>query len=105
MAGEPLEETATIRIHNLLIHPGRHEVLVDGEPVKLTATEFRVLHILARRPGWVFTRYQIASAVHGGEHVVTDRSVDVQIAGLRKALGSAGRYVETIRSVGYRFKE
>lgn len=104
-AGQPDEETATIRIHNLVIHPGRHEVLVDGEPVKLTATEFRVLHVLARRPGWVFTRYQIAGAVHGGDHVVTDRSVDVQIVGLRKSLGSAGRYIETIRSVGYRFKE
>ena len=99
------DEAATIRIHNLVIHPGRHEVLVDGEPVKLTATEFRVLHVLTRRPGWVFTRYQIATAVHGGDDVVTDRSVDVQIVGLRKRLGPAGRYIETIRGVGYRFKE
>jgi len=80
-------------------------VLVDGEPVTLTATEFRVLHVLARRPGWVFTRHQIAGAVHGGDYVVTDRSVDVQIVGLRKNLGSAGRLIETVRGVGYRFKE
>jgi len=100
-----VKEDATIRRHNLVIHPGRHEVLVDGEPVTLTATEFRVLHVLARRPGWVFTRHQIAGAVHGGDYVVTDRSVDVQIVGLRKNLGSAGRLIETVRGVGYRFKE
>jgi two-component system, OmpR family, alkaline phosphatase synthesis response regulator PhoP len=80
-------------------------VLVDGAAISLTATEFRVLHILAQRPGWVFTRYQIANLVHGGDHIVTDRSVDVQIVGLRKKLESAGKYIETIRGVGYRFKE
>jgi two-component system, OmpR family, alkaline phosphatase synthesis response regulator PhoP len=101
----PVEEDETIRVHDMMIHPGRHEVLVDDEPIDLTATEFRVLHVLARRPGWVFTRDQIASAVHGEEHVVTDRSIDVQIVGLRKKLGAAGRYIETIRGVGYRFKE
>ncbi len=102
---KPPSETDVIRIHNLVIHPGRHEVLVDGESVELTLTEFKVLQTLAIRPGWVFTRYQIADAVHGGEDVVTDRSVDVQIAALRKKLGSAGKYVETVRGVGYRFKE
>lgn len=95
----------TLKIHNLVIHPGRHEVLVDGEPVVLTHTEFRVLHYLARRPGWVFTRYQIVDAVHGETHAVTERSVDVQIVGLRKKLGASGDHVETVRGVGYRFRE
>jgi len=99
------DDEATINVHNLVIHPGRHAVLIDGEPANLTPTEFRVLHVLARRPGWVFTRFQIASAVHGDEHVVTDRAVDVQIVGLRRKLGAAGEYIETVRSVGYRFKE
>ncbi len=94
-----------IKIHELSIHPGRYEVLRGGKPVSLSPTEFRVLHFLAGRPGWVFTRYQIADAVHGGEDVVTDRSIDVQIAGLRKKLGSAGAYLETVRGVGYRFKQ
>jgi two-component system, OmpR family, alkaline phosphatase synthesis response regulator PhoP len=102
---EPLDEEEELRIHDLAIHPGRHEVLVDGAAVPLTATEFRVLHVLAQRPGWVFTRYQIANAVHGGDYIVTDRSIDVQIVGLRKKLGAAAAYVETIRGVGYRFKE
>ena len=60
---------------------------------------------LARRPGWVFTRNQIIEAVRGEEYAVTDRSVDVHVAGLRKKLGNAGTAVETIRGVGYRFKE
>jgi two-component system phosphate regulon response regulator PhoB len=80
-------------------------VLVDGEPVKLTTTEFRLLTFLAARPGWVFTRYQIVDAVHGADYPVTDRSVDVQVVGLRKKLGDAGKYIETVRGVGYRFIE
>src|SRR3972149_1707623 len=97
---EPVQDDTVISIHNMVIHPGRHQVLVDHESIVLSATEFRVLQVLAQRPGCVFTRYQISSQVHGGEHVVTDRSIDVQIVGLRKKLGSAGRYVETIREVG-----
>jgi two-component system alkaline phosphatase synthesis response regulator PhoP len=104
-ASAAADETTALRIHNLVVHPGRHEVLVDGGRVVLTSTEFRVLHVLARRPGWVFTRRQIAEAVHGMDYPVTDRSVDVQIVALRKKLGSAGGYIETIRGVGYRFKE
>lgn len=98
-------ETEPIHIHDVVIHPGRHEVTVAGNPVELTATEFRIVHYIARRPGWVFSRYQIVDAVHGQDYPVTDRSVDVQIAGLRKKLGAAGRYIETVRGVGYRFKE
>lgn len=96
---------AVIRVHNLVIHPGRREVLLDGAPVDLTYTEFSVLHVLARRPGWVFTRYQIVDAVRGGDYDVTDRSVDVQIAGLRKKLGDAGDHIQTVRGVGYRIRE
>ena len=76
-----------------------------GEPVTLTYTEFQVLHYLARRPGWVSTRTQIVDAVRGNDYPVTDRSVDVQIVGLRKKLGACGKYIETVRGVGYRFRE
>ena len=99
------EETSSFQVHDLVIHPGRREVLLDGKPVELTFTEFAVLNHLARRPGWVFTRYQIVDAIRGTDYPVTDRSVDVQIVGLRKKLGPAGKYVETVRGVGYRFKE
>ncbi len=98
-------DNTVIQIHNLIIHPGRREVRVDETPVALTYTEFQVLYYLIRRPGWVFTRTQIVDAVRGDDYPVTDRSVDVQIVGLRKKLGSAGRYIETVRGVGYRFKE
>jgi len=104
-AVEPVAADAVISRHGIVIHPGRHEVLVDDQPVELSATEFRVLHCLARRPGWVFTRSQIARAVHGGDDVVTDRSVDVQIVALRRKLGPAGKLIETVRGVGYRFKD
>ena len=99
------EDASVLRIHDLVIHPGRHEVLLDGAPVQLTYTEFDILKYLAKRPGWVFTRSQIVDAVKGDDYPVTDRSVDVQIVGLRKKLGPAGKYIETVRGVGYRFKE
>jgi len=102
---EKSENNAVIQVHDLTIHPGRREVRVGETPVPLTYTEFQVLYYLVRRPGWVFTRTQIVDAVRGDDYPVTDRSVDVQIVGLRKKLGSAGRYIETVRSVGYRFKE
>jgi two-component system phosphate regulon response regulator PhoB len=73
--------------------------------VELTFTEFNILHTLARRPGLVFTRHRIVDDLHGSEHVVTDRAVDVQIVSLRKKLGRCGKYIETVRGVGYRFKD
>ena len=101
----PPPETDAIVLHDLAIHPGRHEVLVQGQAVDLTSTEFRLLSFLARRPGWVFTRAQIVQGVQGEDYAVSDRAVDVQIVGLRKKLGPAGPYIETVRGVGYRFKE
>lgn len=94
-----------LQINQLTIHPGRREVTIEGQPVDLTFTEFEVLHFLARRPGWVLTRGQIVDAVRGSDYPVTDRSVDVQIVGLRKKLGACGDIIQTVRGVGYRFKE
>lgn len=94
-----------LRIHDLEIHQGRRSVSIKGAPVELTFTEFQVLSFLAARPGWVFTRTQIVDAVRGDSYPVTDRSVDVQIVGLRKKLGPYGKYIETVRGVGYRFRE
>jgi two-component system phosphate regulon response regulator PhoB len=102
---EPADEESALKIGELTIHPGRHEVLVHGESVHLTFTEFKILHFLARRPGWVFTRSQIVDAVRGDDYYVTDRAIDVQIVGLRKKLGTAAERIETVRGVGYRFKE
>ena len=94
-----------IEIHDLYIHPGRNKVKACGETIELTFSEFQLLCLLAGRPGWVFTRTQIVDAIHGEGYAVTDRAVDVQIVGLRKKLGSCGDYIETVRGIGYRFRE
>ena len=60
---------------------------------------------LARRPGRVFTRYQIVDAIHGSDYLVTERAVDVQIVSLRKKLGGCAKYVDTVRGVGYVLEE
>ena len=96
---------AAVRIRDIEISPGRHEVLVGGDPVAMTVSELRILHLLASRPGWVMTRDQIVNAVRGEDYAVTDRAVDVQIVGIRKKLGERAEYIETVRGVGYRFKE
>jgi two-component system phosphate regulon response regulator PhoB len=101
----PPAQEDVLAVYDLVIHPGRHEVTVNDQSVVLTASEFAILHFLARRPGWVFTRYQIVDAVHGEDYPVTERSVDVQIVGLRKKLKKAGEYIETVRGIGYRFKD
>ena len=102
---EAPEEKDILRRGDISIDPGRRKVEVRGEPVELPFSEFQILMMLSRRPGWVFTRSQIVDAVRGDSYSVTERSVDVQIAGLRKKLGPCGHYIETVRSVGYRFKE
>jgi two-component system, OmpR family, alkaline phosphatase synthesis response regulator PhoP len=100
-----LDDTKVITIHEFEIHPGRRTVLAGGKALELTFTEFQLLCVLTRRPGWVFTRSQIVDSVRGSDYPVTDRSVDVQVVGLRKKLGAYGSYIETVRGVGYRFKE
>ena len=102
---QPSSKVEFVDRSTIQIDPRRHEVRVENKAVELTATEFGVLHFLARHPGWVFTRAQIVEAVKGSGYPVTDRAVDVQIVGLRKKLGSAGDQIETVRGVGYRFKE
>jgi two-component system phosphate regulon response regulator PhoB len=104
-SGAPPDDTKVVTIHELEIHPGRRAAIAGGKALELTYTEFQLLSVLARRPGWVFTRSQIVDAVRGSDYPVTDRSVDVQVVGLRKKLGAYGHYIETVRGVGYRFKE
>jgi two-component system phosphate regulon response regulator PhoB len=89
---------------NLVINKGKHEVLFNEEEIQLTATEFGILALLAGKAGWVFTRQQIIDAVRGYDFLITPRAIDVQIFGLRKKLGDAGRMIETVRGIGYRFK-
>lgn len=103
--GDGNDSGSVVKIEDLLINPLRHEVHLDKQQIELTSTEFKILHYLARQAGRVFTRAQIVDAVHGEDYPVTDRSIDVQIVGLRKKLGSAVDMIETVRGVGYRFKD
>jgi two-component system phosphate regulon response regulator PhoB len=98
--GEPVIER-----DELTIDMRRHSVFVKGSPVNLTFSEFELLSFLASRPGWAFSRAQIVDAIRGFNYAVTDRSVDVQIVGLRRKLGPCSDYIQTVRGVGYRFKD
>ncbi|NBC95302.1 MAG: response regulator [Deinococcus-Thermus bacterium] len=104
-AGEEGTGEQVIRHKDLVIRPDRFEVTIGGEAIKLSGTEFRMLALLASRPGRVFTRAQIIKTVHGDNCAVTDRSVDVHIFWLRQKLGARGRLIEAVRGVGYRFRE
>jgi DNA-binding response OmpR family regulator len=88
---------------NVIVDASRHEVLVDGVSVEFTATEFRLLHMLASHPGRVFTRDHIISRVIGEDALVIDRNIDVHVRSVRKKLGAYRELIETIRGVGYRF--
>lgn len=99
------DESAILKAHDLVIDPKKFKATLAGETLDLTASEFRILYYLASHQGWVFTRYQIMDAIRGEGYVVTERAIDVQIAGLRKKLGDHFGYIETVRGVGYRFLE
>ncbi len=104
-APEGAGESAPVRAGDLVLRPDQREVTLDGVPVELTRSEFDLLALLARRPGRVFTRAQVVDAMHGPGYPVTDRSVDVHVVSLRKKLGAHGERIETVRGVGYRFRE
>ncbi len=101
----PADRSAILTEGELVVNPQRREVLIRGAYIELTNTEFKLLHFVMRQPGVVFTRDQIVEGVHGDDYPVTDRSVDVQVVGLRKKLGEHGAYIETVRGVGYRFRD
>lgn len=99
------QENTPVKIHDLTIDPARYEVKLKNKAIELTFTEFMILYTLAKRPGLVLSRYNIVDAIRGSNYVVTDRAVDVQIVSLRRKLGQFGKYIETVRGVGYRFKD
>ena len=105
----PLQEGRAAREQivrdGVTIDAGRHSVRVDGESVVFTATEFRLLHFLASHPGRVFTRDHLLSRVIREDAVVVDRNIDVHIKAIRKKLGAYRELIETIRGVGYRFRD
>lgn len=101
---EPADAAETLAMGDLTIDRARHLVTVAGQTVTLTLSEFKALDLFLRRPGIVFSRYQIIDEVHGEDYPVTDRSVDVLLVSLRKKLGSFGDRIETVRGVGYKLR-
>jgi two-component system phosphate regulon response regulator PhoB len=94
-----------VQTAGVMVDPDRHEVLVDGEFVRLTRTELRLLHVLLRKPGRVYTREQLVERVMGDNAWITDRTIDVHVRGIRRKLGDRADVIETIRGVGYRGRE
>jgi len=94
-----------VRFGDLVIDAVKHEVLLAGEPIELTVTEFKLLRYLVQNRGRAFTRNDLLSAVMGADVCVIDRNVDVHVATLRKKLGAYGTHILTIRGLGYKFRE
>lgn len=97
------EPVARLRFGELDIDVPRHHVAVEGKGIVLTATEFKLLELLARRRGRVQTRERLLQDVWGYENPIDSRTVDTHMRRLREKLGEAARFLETIRGVGYRF--
>lgn len=88
---------------NLKIDLHRFEVSVDNTKVDLTLTEFKILQILTKRPGWVYSRSQLLDYLWGDDKIVTDRTIDVHVKNLREKIGRFGQFIRNIRGIGYKF--
>lgn len=99
------EEPARVEIGTIKVDTERHEVAVDGESVEFTRAEFRLLWTLIRRPGRVYTRGELVDRITDGESIILDRNVDVHVSAIRKKLGDEGNRIQTIRGVGYKFRD
>lgn len=104
-AGRISANQETILKHDISMNLVKRQVRLEDQPIDLTYTEFQLLHLLLTNPGWVYTRSQIVDLIRGENHAITDRSVDVQVVGLRKKLKDKGQLIESVRGVGYRMKE
>ena len=102
---EPAESNQRIHCDGLMIDPAKHKVMLADEELKLTATEFRLLYQLANNAGQVFSRDQLLNHALGSDAIVVDRNVDVHIRSIRKKMGDEVQFIETIRGIGYRFRD
>jgi phosphate regulon transcriptional regulator PhoB len=102
---EPSACHKTIKRGSIVIDSIKHKVTVGGKEVLLTHTEFKLLEFMAQKPGIVLSRDRVLDGVFGYDSKVYDRTVDAHIKSLRKKLGKASYYIETVRGAGYRFKE
>jgi two-component system phosphate regulon response regulator PhoB len=99
------QEKEQLRFGEILIDVPKHEVIVDGSPVDLTLTEFKLITLMAQRCGRVQSREQLLSDVWEYHSPIDTRTVDTHVRRLREKLGPAARHLDTVRGVGYRFVE
>jgi two-component system phosphate regulon response regulator PhoB len=103
-AKSPELPTTVVEVAGIRLDKRSHRVTLDGEPVALTPTEFRLLETLLRQPGRAFTRHDLMETAMS-DAIVLERTIDVHVKSLRRKLGEAGERIETVRGVGYRFQE
>jgi DNA-binding response OmpR family regulator len=96
------QEPSAVQVGDLLVDPRQYEAYLGGHRLGLTVSEFRILYLLASRPGRTLTRDDILQSMHGTATEVSDRTVDSRVHSLRRKLGDDQKYIETVRSVGYR---
>ena len=97
------DEADVLKYNSLSINLKARDVILEGKKIDLTFTEFEILKLLASHSKWVYTRNEIINNIRGDDYIVTDRTIDFQIVGLRKKMGPAGKFIKTVRGVGYRF--
>ncbi|SMP48019.1 two component transcriptional regulator, winged helix family [Sphaerochaeta associata] len=102
---DQVQSPSVVHHAGLVMDQSRHLCLVDNEEVELTATEFSLLYLLAGNAEQVFTRNQMITRIKGSDYPVTDRSIDVQVATIRRKLGAYGSRIKTIWGIGYSYKE
>ena len=96
-------EKEVISFDDFSINFKTRDVLIDNKFIELTFSEFEILKLLASNPNWVYSRSNIINEIKGQDYIVTDRTIDFQIVGLRKKMGSKSKYIKTIRGIGYKF--
>jgi two-component system phosphate regulon response regulator PhoB len=104
-ASGPETTSEVLEFQGLKLDKRSHRVTLKDVPLSLTPTEFRLLETLMRQPGRAFSRHDLMEASIGDGAIVLERTIDVHVKSLRKKLEEAGEYIETVRGVGYRFRE
>jgi two-component system phosphate regulon response regulator PhoB len=94
-----------LKVGNVVIDSGRRIVAVAGKEVLFTATQFNLLRALAERRGVVISREKLISLARGSDVAIMDRSIDVHLAAVRRKLGKFGALIETVRGIGYRYRD
>ena len=98
-------EREVITSQGITVDSRRHKVIIDDVPLELTPSEFRLLNAMIRQPGRAFSRDELIDSALGEHTIVLERTIDVHIRALRKKMGACADVIETVRGIGYRFRD